>query len=69
MDNELLLAPSGPLVQSAHIETARDALLLTRERVVLQSVFERVSSELFSLALAMLRQGRAVSSKLMYNDK
>ena len=29
LDNELLLAPSSPLVQLARIETARDAPLLT----------------------------------------
>ena len=36
-DNELLLAPSSPLVQLACVETARDAPLLTvstRGRVV-----------------------------------
>ena len=37
LDNELLLAPSSPLVQPACVETARDAPLLTvntRGRVV-----------------------------------
>ena len=60
LDNELLLAPSSPLVQPAHIETACDAPLLTvstqEEESFLHSVFEHVSCsfpELLSLALAL----------------
>ena len=67
-DNELLLAPSSPLVQPARVETVCDAPLLTvstqEEELFLQSVLERVNCsfpELFSLALALGRAPSAAS--------
>ena len=56
-DNELLSAPSGPLVRSSDVGTACYAPLQTvstqEEESFLQSVFERVSCSFPELALTM----------------